>query len=132
MMKKTHVAIGIAAAIPIINYFHMPYVNILGVVGAIAPDWDFSLGIKHRTITHSILILFASSLLISIFNVNTGLIWFVSYFLHLLADSFTKMGVPFLYPFIKKKYGFRIIKSGGTEDMFICLLVIFLISQEII
>ena len=132
MMKKTHTAIAIAAAIPVIDYFNIPYISIVGIIGATAPDWDFLFGLKHRTITHSLLLLFVSSFLISIFNTNIALIWFISYFLHLIADSCTKMGVPFLYPFIKKRYGFKLIRTGGAEDMFVCLLAIFLIMKEIL
>lgn len=132
MMKKTHTAIAIAAAIPVINHFQLPFISILGIVGASAPDLDFLFGLKHRTITHSLILLITSSFLISIFNVDIGLVWFVSYFLHLLADSFTKMGVPFLYPFIKKRYGFKLIRTGGAEDMFICIVAIFLISQQLL
>lgn len=131
MMKKTHMAIAIATAIPTINYLNIPFVSILGVIGAVAPDWDFLLGIKHRTISHSLLLLFTSTLLISFLNFNISLIWFICYLTHLLADSCTKMGVPFLYPFKKDKYGLKLIKTGGAEDMFICILAIFLISQEI-
>ena len=131
MMKKTHTTIAIAAAIPTIAYLNIPPVSILGIIGAMAPDWDFLLGLKHRTVTHSLLLLFISSFLISIYDVNISLIWFISYFLHLVADSFTRMGVPFLYPFIKKNYGFKLIRTGGAEDMFIFILALFLISQEI-
>ena len=98
MMKKTHTAIGIAAAIAIINTFSLPYVSIIGVIGANAPDWDFKLGLKHRTITHSLLLLCLSSFAVSFFSKNIAVIWFVSYLLHLLADSFTKMGVPLMIP----------------------------------
>lgn len=129
MMKKTHVAIALAAAIPVVNYLSIPYISLLGVVGATAPDWDFRLGLKHRTITHSLLLLFLSSFLIAYFSINIAAVWFLSYLLHLIADSFTKMGVPFLYPLKKERYGFKLIKTGGAEDMFICLLAIFLISQ---
>ena len=131
MMKKTHVTIAIAAAIPTITYFNIPPISIVGILGATVPDWDFILGLKHRTITHSLLLLFISSFLVSLFNVNISLIWFISYFLHLIADSFTKMGVPFLYPLIKDRYGLKLIKTGGAEDMFIFILALFLISQEI-
>ena len=132
MMKKTHTAIGIAAAIAIINKFSLPYISIIGVIGANAPDWDFKLGLKHRTITHSLFLLFISSFVISFLSKNIAVIWFVSYLLHLLADSFTKMGVPFLYPIVKQRYGLKLIKTGGVEDMFICLLAIFLISLTIL
>ena len=93
MMKKTHVAIALAAAIPVINYFNIPYVSLIGVVGAMAPDWDLMIpGIKHRTITHSLLISIISTALISSFNFSIGFIWFISYLSHLLSDSFTRMG----------------------------------------
>lgn len=131
MMKKTHTTIAIAVAIPTIAYLNIPPISILGIIGAMAPDWDFLLGLKHRTVTHSLLLLFISSFLISIYDVNISLIWFISYFLHLIADSFTKMGVPFLYPFVKKNYGFKLIRTGEAEDMFIFILALFLISQEI-
>ena len=131
MMKKTHVTIAIAAAIPTITYFNIPHISIVGILGATVPDWDFILGLKHRTITHSLLLLFISSFLVSLFNVNISIIWFISYFLHLIADSFTKMGVPFLYPFKKENFGFKLIRTGGAEDMFIFILALFLISQEI-
>lgn len=131
MMKKTHATIAIAAAIPTIAYLNIPPISILGAIGAMAPDWDFLLGLKHRTVTHSLLLLFISSFLVSLFNVNISIIWFISYLLHLIADSFTKMGVPFLYPLIKKNYGFKLIRTGGAEDMFIFILALFLISQEI-
>lgn len=130
MMKKTHMAIAITSSIAVISYLHIPHISIIGTIGGTAPDWDFYFGIKHRTITHSLLFLFISSLLISILNLNTGLIWFISYGLHLIADSFTKMGVPFLYPFIKKNYGFKLIKSGGAEDMLIFIIFVYLISVQ--
>lgn len=131
MMKKTHLAISIATVIPIINYLNIPTFSIIGVLGGIAPDWDlFIPGVRHRTITHSLLLLLASAILISRFNAGIGLVWFTSYSTHLLADSCTKMGVPFLYPLKKENFGLRIIKTGEAEDMFICLVAIFLISLE--
>ena len=131
MMKKTHTAIGIAAAIPLISYLNIPYVSIIGVLGATFPDIDLNLGIKHRTITHSILLLVISTAIVCCLNFEVGFIWSISYLLHLIADSFTKMGVAFLYPFVKRNYGPKIIRTGGAEDMFIFILALFLISQEI-
>lgn len=128
MMKKTHAAIGIAAAISLISYFNVPYISIIGVLGATFPDADLKFGIKHRTITHSILLLFISSAVICCINFEIGFIWFVSYLLHLIADSCTKMGVPFLYPFVKKNYGLKLIKTGEAEDIFIFILAVYLIS----
>lgn len=132
MMKKTHVAISLAITIPIVKYLNIPYVNLIAVLGATAPDWDIIIpGIKHRTITHSLLISIISTALISSFNFSIGFIWFISYLSHLLSDSFTRMGVPLLYPFKKENYGFKLIRTGQSEDMFVCLLAIFIISLEI-
>lgn len=130
MMGRTHAAIGIAVAIPVIKYLDLSYVSMAGaIVGSVAPDWDLYLGIKHRTITHSLLFLLISSVLVGIFNIDMAILWFIAYALHLIADSFTKMGVPFLYPIIKKKYGAKLIYASGAEDIFILLVAIYIISE---
>lgn len=130
MMGRTHTAIGILAAIPVIRYLDLPYFFITGsIIGSVAPDWDLYLGIKHRTITHSLLFLAISTIGIGLFSINMAIMWFIAYALHLLADSFTKMGVPFLYPFKKKRYGAKLIYASGAEDLFILLVAIYLISE---
>lgn len=121
MMKRTHVAIGLAASMPII--IHNP-ITLVGVIGSTFPDWDYLLGIPHRTITHSLLALFVSSGVICLFHTKVALVWFICYGLHLLGDSITKMGVPYLYPWNKKYYGYKLIKTRGAEDYFIQLLAI--------
>ncbi|RXI70483.1 metal-dependent hydrolase [Clostridium tetani] len=127
MTRKTHIAVGVMATLPIV-YTTKNYYSIVGLLGATAPDIDIILGIKHRTITHSIVMLCITSLPIFIFNFNIGLIWFLNYFIHLILDSFTKMGVPFLYPWITKYYGYKKIRTGSVEDLFLCLISIYIIS----
>lgn len=130
MMGRTHTAIGILATIPVIRYLDLPYFFITGsIIGSVAPDWDLYLGIKHRTITHSLLLLAISTIGIGLFSINMAIMWFIAYALHLIADSFTKMGVPFLYPFKKKRYGAKLIYASGAEDLFILLVAIYLISE---
>lgn len=130
MMGRTHTAIGILAAIPVIRYLDLPYFFITGsIIGSVAPDWDLYLGIKHRTITHSLLFLAISTIGIGLFSINMAIMWGIAYALHLFADSFTKMGVPFLYPFKKKRYGAKLIYASGAEDLFILLVAIYLISE---
>lgn len=130
MTKKTHIAVGVAATLPIIT-IHTP-ILFVGVLGAIVPDWDMLLGIKHRTTTHSLIALLTSTIVIMLCNFRVGLIWLISYISHLILDSFTKMGVPLFYPFNKKYYGFKLVKTGGSEDLFICLLTIFFICIQYI
>lgn len=121
MMKRTHIAIGVAATLPIIS--NNP-ISILGVLGSAAPDWDYLLGIKHRTYTHSLLVLIISSISVLILNKCIALVWFINFALHLIGDSFTKMGTPYLYPWNKKYYGYKLIKTRGAEDYFIQALAI--------
>lgn len=129
MMRKTHIAIGcLATSIVLINTKVQP-IAVVGILGATFPDIDYKVGIKHRTITHSILILILSSLLVSFLNKDIALVWFVNYLSHLIADSFTKSGVPFFYPFIKRKYGARLIKTGGSIDYFTIIVCIYIICE---
>ena len=124
MMKRTHVALGLAATLPIIR--NNP-TGLLGILGATAPDLDYMFGVKHRTYTHSLIALVASTLPLILINRCIGLVWFISYGLHLVADSFTVMGVPFLYPWDKKKYGAKKIKTRSSEDWFIQMLAMMFI-----
>lgn len=128
MTRKTHIAVGIAATLPLVNI--LPFYILIGILGATMPDWDLKLGIKHRTITHTLLALFLVTIIIMLFNFDIGLVFGINYLLHLLLDSCTKTGVPFLYPFNKKYYGLRIIKTGGIEDLFLCLLAILFIFMQ--
>lgn len=121
MMKRTHIAIGVAATLPII--ISNP-IAATGVLGSVVPDWDYFLGIKHRTYTHSLLVLIISSISILILNKWIALVWFINFTLHLVADSFTKMGTPYLYPWRKSYYGCKLIKTRGAEDYFIQALAI--------
>lgn len=132
MMRKTHIAIGcVATSILIINTSIQP-LAVIGILGSTFPDIDYKIGLEHRTITHSILMLILSSLLVVFFNKDIALVWFVNYSLHLIADSFTKMGVPFLYPFCKKRFGFKLIRTGSSIDYFITILCLYIFSEIII
>lgn len=125
MTKKTHIITGFIATLPIL--YVCPFYSILGILGATLPDIDYKIGIEHRTITHSLLALFSSTLLILVFNKYIALAFFISYSTHLLLDSCTKMGVPFLYPWNKKCFGPKLIKTGGAEELFLFLLLFYLI-----
>lgn len=123
MMKNTHLVIGLAISIPLI--VREP-ISAWGLLGAIAPDWDFYLGLKHRTITHSLLSLVLTTATIRLLEPHIALGWFICYISHLIADSFTIMGTPFLYPFNKKYYGLRNIRTRSVEDYTIQFLTILL------
>lgn len=125
MTGKTHITVGIASTLPLLSLY--PEFAFLGILGAVTPDLDLVLRIKHRTITHSLIALFLTTITVITFNFSIGVIFGVNYLIHLFLDSFTKTGVPLFYPFSKKYYGFKLIKSGGIIDLVVCLLAIFLI-----
>ena len=125
-------------------------------VGATLPDIDeynssasrkslinFSLLLRHRGITHSLLgWLFFSASLFFIMNYFMpvrlvkgqlpnwwGSIWLglvIGYFLHLVEDSFSKQGVDWLAPFSKKKFRRPIFryKVGGFFEKCITTIAI--------
>ncbi|ELC8390953.1 metal-dependent hydrolase [Clostridium perfringens] len=134
MMKPTHLAIAGVAAIPLFKYGFVEPIAFGGLMGAVAPDWDIYLsffGMEHRTWTHSILALVLSTILFMYINKSLGILWGVSYTTHLLADSFTKMGVPYLYPFKHKYFGPKKIRSCGAEDMLLFLIFFYLLIELI-
>ena len=75
----------------------------------------------HRGFVHSPcnLICIASivGVLLSIFGQTSYLPillgFAIGFMLHLLLDAITKGGVPFLYPFSRKRFNFTTIKTGG-------------------
>lgn len=120
MMKRTHIAVGLAVTLPLIV---KDPISAIGTIGAIAPDFDIALGLKHRTVTHSFIAAGTTTLLIAPLNINVAIIWCINYLLHLLLDGATVTGVPLLYP-KKKRYGIKKIKTRGAEDYFIQILAI--------
>lgn len=96
----------------------------------------------HRTITHSLL--FAISIyviidllsigltgiaLVTINAINIGLL--LGILSHILLDSFTVFGTPFLYPIIKKNYSFMNCISGkneGIKKIFIVLITVMTLT----
>lgn len=127
MTKKTHIAVGIALTLPLLSV--LPKYVFIGLIGSVTPDFDlYTLGlIKHRTLTHSLLALMTVTIIAMVFNFNIGMIFGYNYAIHLLLDSCTKTGVPLLYPFRKKYYGLKLIKTGEGADLFICLIAAYLI-----
>lgn len=108
MSGKEHRAIGIVVTIPLIIYTNIGLIAaIAGLIGSTAPDWDLKLkflGIRHRTITHSFIALFITTFICMAIDCKFAIVWFINYFLHLVADSTTPMGVPYFYPYKRKRY----------------------------
>lgn len=170
MTVKTHIvsSLSLGLLLPILIKFHyvdidlMLYPYIAGVVfGATFPDIDephsyigrrlyfisefLSLFIRHRGITHTLLIVGIYALIgyvlclsypsnnllksaaIGFLVGNTG---------HLFGDMMTKSGVSLLYPFSEKSYGLmpkpmRFYTGGVTEYLFVLPFFVFLVFFEI-
>jgi len=125
MTRKTHICVGLAVTLPLLSVF--PFYSILGMIGTTLADIDIKLGIKHRWSTHSLLALILATMGVMLINLNVGVIFGINYLIHLILDSCTVTGVPLLYPFNKKYYGPKLIKTGDSIDLFICLLAIVII-----
>jgi len=89
------------------------------VIGAVLPDIDIHIPcLKHRTITHWP-VLYGMGILLAYL---AGYLWlsllYIGCLVHILLDSFSLIGAPFLSPFEKRK-GFRIMRVGGRAE-FLC------------
>lgn len=116
MMRKTHKVI--AASTAFVLQLSFPYV-VGAWLFATLPDIDYKFG--HRKFTHSLICLSIFSLLFWTIWKSLGICFIIGYGTHIIADSFTKMGVPLLYP-MKKMYGLRIIRTGSEYDWLIFYL----------
>lgn len=100
------------------------------ISGSLFPDIDIKIGIKHRGLTHW----FPPYVIIVILSSIQNWIW-LQYFsigclLHIVLDSFTKAGVPFLNPY-RRSFGLRLMVVDGLIDKTItfvfCILFVFTI-----
>lgn len=104
------IRMGVETGININNVGSYADILLISSFASTAPDLDLKIPfMKHRTWTHSLLVFILSTIALSFLGNNIYIVWAISYLAHLIADSFTSMGVPFLYPFIKEKYGLKIL-----------------------
>lgn len=108
------------------------------IVGAIAPDLDhpnsiasrfiifpiFLIFSGHRKETHSLLALVICSAILWVYNPFYGLCFALSYILHLLVDTLTVEGIPWLYPWNKKHYSFKLTSNGSPIEYIVALACI--------
>lgn len=128
MKRITHICVGIAITLPIINV--IPLYSVLGLLGATFPDIDIFIPKAHRKLTHSFIGLIAFTLLVMQIDKYVAIVFSINYLTHIILDSFTKMGVPLFYPY-KRYYGAKIIKTGSAEDYIICLIALHLITSQL-
>lgn len=144
MLRRTHLAIGLASA-----FYFLPKVNskliflIVVVIATLIPDLDRGMNIfkldfwkgrppgpGHRGFLHSYTFCIFVSLLFALFYPLLALPLFLGYSLHLFADSFTVKGIRPFWPFKLTSSG-KITTGGKIEAVifFVFILIdVFLVA----
>ena len=118
MLGKTHLAIGVLAALILLPFIDVPNAFVFVIIvaiGALLPDIDHEKStinkvcpvtrilpkfFKHRGFFHSIFPVIILYFIFYSFDQNfIGLSLSFGYLTHLISDSMTKMGINFLHPF---------------------------------
>ncbi|WP_052307230.1 metal-dependent hydrolase [Thermogladius calderae] len=122
MRRLSHAMVGFSTGLLVgrISVSDVLLLSILGVLGSVFPDFD--LRYAHRIALHNLLSSGLVSLglysVLAMAGVDTrtqilGTACFLAGWLsHLLLDSLTLRGVALLYPFSRRMYGPRLLKSG--------------------
>ncbi|MDD5086315.1 MAG: metal-dependent hydrolase [Candidatus Nanoarchaeia archaeon] len=146
MMFSTHLALGLTAATFFSQYLDIKNKAVFFAVvfvSSILPDIDMynsKIGKKikplsfllniffgHRKIFHSLLFAFIVCFLISFFNMEIGLAFFIGYASHLLIDSLTPSGTMPLYPLSNRKIkGFIDTYSFSDYALFVLSMILFI------
>jgi len=138
MLNKTHLVITvffILLFLPLINY-KISFV-IIALIATLIPDFDtkfsstgknfllrpFQFFLKHRDILHSFTFAILLTLFFVLFFPILAFGFFVGYVSHLVADSFTILGIKPFYPF-KKIINGKIQTGGKIESVIFGVFVI--------
>ncbi|KAB3533853.1 metal-dependent hydrolase [Alkaliphilus pronyensis] len=81
----------------------------------------------HRGVTHSLIAAGLFSIPVALYDPLYAIVFFISYLIHLVADTTTITGVKWLYPFNSKSYSLKLARTGA-EELFvfgICLLYLW-------
>lgn len=143
MMFKTHLALGLIAALTSIKYFNPDSWAVFGtvlVIASLIPDIDIqnsivgrrfwpassiiNLMLGHRGLMHTIFPPLVAALLLFITGYNLlGIAFMIGYMTHLLADAVTIQGIMLFFPLSKIKASGP-IRTGGVLEYGILLLAL--------
>lgn len=125
MMRRTHAAAGLMLGFGLGAFQPTPLPQALILaciteVAALLPDWDLKFKIKHRTLTHSLLLLTTLTLLIHYAAPVLALPFALGYGSHLVLDMLTIQGIELFYPSHRR---IRVLKfrTGGRIDAFLAV-----------
>ena len=129
MMFKTHLAIGIFAVILFWPLVSNPFsFALVAIIASVIPDIDTAVSkvgrnipakiiqvfTTHRGMVHSLTFCAIVSLILSIFLPKLAFGFFLGFGIHLLIDSFTKMGITPFWPYSKIAKG--VIPTNGILE----------------
>jgi membrane-bound metal-dependent hydrolase YbcI (DUF457 family) len=138
MIKRTHLAIGLAMALlflPSVKYKLLFFPVVL--IASLLPDIDspssavghnsifrpLQFVAKHRGVFHSFSFCIISSVVLAFVLPVLALPFFLGYASHIFADSFTKEGIMPFWPWKRSSNG--LLSTGGTTEysIFIGILI---------
>lgn len=142
----THILFGLTIGIPFIKILEMNCLEGIGIyivgllIGSLLPDADHPsapigkviplwLFCKHRTITHSVLMI-ASVALVAKLNNYFGFGLLLGVISHILLDTFNYTGCPISYPIIKDNISLAKIDIKGKTAANLTLLFLCLVLLE--
>ncbi len=98
-MKITHAVAAFTAGYLLTSDLQLGFYSVL--FGLIS-DLDLVIGLKHRTVTHSLIFLITTSVLAGILSREIGIAAFIGIGVHIFLDMLTKSGVQLYWPFKKR------------------------------
>jgi len=142
MMLRTHLALIVLFVLLFLKHVSNQFLFIaVALIASFIPDIDTAFSklgnfrvfrflqffVKHRGMFHSLSFAVVASIILSIFFPVVGLGFFLGYSVHILADSFTKVGVEPFWPWKVKSSGF--IKTGSYFEtlIFVGLVIVDLL-----
>ena len=129
MLIRTHLVITVFAIILFFPIVNDPVIFVIAALFAtFIPDMDTpftkighrklakvaQVFTEHRGFIHSLTFCLIFSVLLAIFLPLFAFGFFLGYSLHLLADSFTKMGISPFWPYSRRAHG--MLKTGGMVE----------------
>ncbi len=127
MLGKTHVAIGVTAYVAVAGL--NPAGMAVAAIASKAPDID--LKFKHRGVTHSLMALVVMGLMAKTFFPDILIPVLIGYGSHLILDTLTPMGIPWLWP-IKTKFKVPVVKTGSIGERIIKYMAMFVLVVMVI
>ncbi len=138
MLKKTHLAIGLAVALYFLPYVKNKFIFIpVVLIASLLPDIDSAFSgfgrhkvvrpiqffVKHRGLIHSYTICIILSLILAFYFPIFALPFFLGYSFHLLTDSFTVNGIRPFWPFRAVSSG-KVVTGGRIDNVIFVTFII--------